>query len=237
MKTLMNMIWVTGIICFPLVVFLFGVIIVNIVKSAIRNWKHDHRKQEDKEDWLEESDIGHFILYFRINPVKNLHNQYPILSSVLETIWFYLPIYITDRILALQFKGGFCFQFAHMMKASLRRGQVVWLCPFSHWGWQDENGNVYDLCGFIKPKCYMYAIPEDMILDNEVLWTYLHTKHYDSYNQPTEEQYMEVVERYEKANDLHTYNSDLIREWLNKCALSNKLVRISECDFSGYAET
>lgn len=66
------------------------------------------------------------------------------------------------------YRAGYCYHFANILKATFKRGEVVWLAPFSHCGWQDIDGKVYDAEGYYEGEAF-YAIPEsyceDIIID------------------------------------------------------------------------
>lgn len=46
-----------------------------------------------------------------------------------------------------QFRSGYCYHFALMLKGLFDRGQVVWLAPYEQIGWQDDDGVVYTVGG------------------------------------------------------------------------------------------
>ena len=46
-----------------------------------------------------------------------------------------------------QFRSGYCYHFALMLKGLFGRGQVVWLAPYEQIGWQDDDGVVYTVGG------------------------------------------------------------------------------------------
>ena len=44
------------------------------------------------------------------------------------------------QVLQDQFRTGYCYHFALMLKGIFDRGQVVWLAPYEQIGWQDDDG-------------------------------------------------------------------------------------------------
>lgn len=66
------------------------------------------------------------------------------------------------------FTGGYCWHFAKLLQATFNRGSVVWLAPFSHIGFMDTDGRVYDIYGEYEGEAFYY-IPEEYcgnLLDN-----------------------------------------------------------------------
>ena len=51
------------------------------------------------------------------------------------------------KTLQEQFRTGYCYHFALMLKGLFVRGQVVWLAPYEQIGWQDDDGVVYTVGG------------------------------------------------------------------------------------------
>lgn len=51
------------------------------------------------------------------------------------------------QVLQDQFRTGYCYHFALMLKGIFDRGQVVWLAPYEQIGWQDDDGVVYTVGG------------------------------------------------------------------------------------------
>lgn len=64
------------------------------------------------------------------------------------------------EILRRQFRSGYCWYFAHMLKDAFNRGTVVLAAPFGHICWQDENKMVYDIEGEYTGEA-SYFIPEE----------------------------------------------------------------------------
>lgn len=51
------------------------------------------------------------------------------------------------QVLQDQFRTGYCYHFALMLKGIFDCGQVVWLAPYEQIGWQDDDGVVYTVGG------------------------------------------------------------------------------------------
>lgn len=52
-----------------------------------------------------------------------------------------------------QFRAGYCYYFAVMLRAAMLRGTVCWCAPYSHIVWMDTDGTPYDVEGV----CYSEA--------------------------------------------------------------------------------
>lgn len=57
------------------------------------------------------------------------------------------------------FHAGYCWHFAHLLKATFSRGEVCWAAPFGHFVWVDDNGVPYDVEGLNMGE-QDYNIPE-----------------------------------------------------------------------------
>ena len=57
------------------------------------------------------------------------------------------------------FRAGYCWHFAHILKAVFNRGEVCWAAPFGHMVWQDTDGIPYDIEGIYDGEA-RYLIPE-----------------------------------------------------------------------------
>lgn len=89
-------------------------------------------------------------------------------KKVLNFINDFMTYYSTDEkreTIRELFRAGYCYQFAHMLKATFQRGRVVWCAPFGHMAWQDEDDKVYDVEGLYDNKEVFYFIPEYFLDD------------------------------------------------------------------------
>lgn len=51
------------------------------------------------------------------------------------------------HVLQSQFRSGYGYHFALLLKGLFDRGQVVWLAPYEQIGWQDDDGVIYTIGG------------------------------------------------------------------------------------------
>lgn len=63
------------------------------------------------------------------------------------------------EVIRSTFRAGYCWHFAHLLKATFGRGEVCWAAPFGHFVWVDENGVPYDVEGLNMGE-QDYNIPE-----------------------------------------------------------------------------
>ena len=72
------------------------------------------------------------------------------------------------EIIRKQFRAGYCFYFANILKIAFGRGEVCWCAPYGHICWVDDDGFPYDIEGVCDSDCD-YFIPVsymgDTILD------------------------------------------------------------------------
>lgn len=63
-----------------------------------------------------------------------------------------------------QFRAGYCWHFAHMLKTTFGRGEVCWAAPFGHFVWMDNEEIPYDVEGFYDGEADEF-IPEEFLGD------------------------------------------------------------------------
>lgn len=68
------------------------------------------------------------------------------------------------EVLRTQFRSGYCYYFAVMLKTAFRRGDVCWCAPFGHLCWRDIDGIPYDCEGIYTGEAE-YLIPEEFLGD------------------------------------------------------------------------
>ena len=103
-----------------------------------------------------------------------------------------------QEILRQQFRGGYCYYFAHMLKLAFSRGEVCWCAPFGHFCWVDTDRKPYDCEGYYYGEAD-YLIPEHYL--GEALNDFLHT---DKVFNASEEDINNIIKKYlesEKEND------------------------------------
>lgn len=77
-----------------------------------------------------------------------------------------------QEVLRYQFRAGYCYYFAVMLKAAFKRGEVCWCAPFGHFCWVDIDGCPYDVEGVYLGEAD-YFIPENYLGD--AINDFLHT--------------------------------------------------------------
>lgn len=55
-----------------------------------------------------------------------------------------------------QFRRGYCYYFAHMLKEAFNRGKVCWCAPLGHIVWVDDDGIPYDIDGINYSEVIAY---------------------------------------------------------------------------------
>lgn len=61
-----------------------------------------------------------------------------------------------DEIIMIQFRSGYCYHFANILKTTFDRGDVCWAAPFGHIVWRDEDDIVYDIEGVYMGEAELY---------------------------------------------------------------------------------
>ena len=86
-------------------------------------------------------------------------------NDVLEFIDDFLN-YQSDElayeVLHTQFRSGYCYHFAQILRYTFHRGTVCWAAPFGHIVWKDIDGNIYDIEGLYDGEAF-YFIPLEYI--------------------------------------------------------------------------
>ena len=72
-----------------------------------------------------------------------------------------------------QFRAGYCYHFAFLLRDTFHRGVVCWAAPFGHIVWQDIDGKRYDIEGEYSGEAF-YFIP--VILLGEYVRDFLHIR-------------------------------------------------------------
>lgn len=74
--------------------------------------------------------------------------------------------HITDveETLIDQFLSGYCYYFAHILKAAFNRGSVCWAAPHGHVVWLDNDNTPYDITGeFTETDAFYGYISEEKL--------------------------------------------------------------------------
>lgn len=114
-----------------------------------------------------------------------------------HSLSFYDDIEQHCECLRKQFRAGYCYHFAMMLKDSFNRGEICWAAPFSHIVWVDEDDTAYDIEGVYESECE-YLIPVSYL--GSALGGFKHVRGLEYL--VTEQLIKETIERYKK--DLET---------------------------------
>lgn len=96
------------------------------------------------------------------------------------------------------FRAGYCWHFAHILKATFMRGEVCWAAPFGHFVWVDDNGIPYDAEGLNEGE-QIYNIPESYL--GNYIKDFIHIPG-NIIPKVTDEKIVEIIRQYEKDNNL-----------------------------------
>lgn len=95
-----------------------------------------------------------------------------------------------QEVLRRQFRAGYCYYFAVMLKTAFKRGEVCWCAPFAHMCWVDVDGTPYDCEGEYTGEA-VYLIPEHYLGDN--IKNFLHT---DDTCNTSKEDILNIIKQY-----------------------------------------
>ena len=117
-----------------------------------REWTNGWNREKMKEN------------IFKFHPNANQE----VINFILNFNWHNGESSIMQETIRRQFRAGYCYYFAEILKLAFQRGTVCWCAPYSHICWMDEDGIPYDIEGVCESDCEYY-IPisyiEDGILD------------------------------------------------------------------------
>lgn len=124
-------------------------------------------------------------------------------KSVIEFIYEFLMHQDLDKCetIRYQFRAGYCYHFAHMLKATFKRGTVCWAAPFGHFVWKDEDNTPYDVEGIYQGECDV-LIPEYYL--GVAIQDFLHIPNLEFNATPNEIQ--EIMDKYEEDQKLWQAN-------------------------------
>lgn len=102
------------------------------------------------------------------------------------------------RVLQDQFRSGYCYHFALMLKGLFDRGQVVWLAPYEQIGWQDDDGVVYTVGGVYQDDGE--PIPVSWLGDAIKDFSHISGEHFGA----SSEYIQEIIRKYHAHSDQPT---------------------------------
>ena len=100
------------------------------------------------------------------------------------------------EVLRRQFRAGYCYYFAHMLKIAFNRGEVCWCAPFGHMCWVDVDGTPYDCEGEYTGEA-VYLIPEHYLGD-----AIKDFKHIDETYDTSYDVMLDIINRYRIDEDI-----------------------------------
>ena len=113
--------------------------------------------------------------------------------------FYYHSVSIYDDIdqhcetLRRQFRAGYCYFFAQMLKDAFGRGEVCWAAPFSHIVWVDNDQIAYDIEG-VNESEVEYYIPISYL--GNVIDGFKHVRGLEHLT--TKKFVVDTIERYKK---------------------------------------
>ena len=96
------------------------------------------------------------------------------------------------EIIRKQFRCGYCFYFANILKIAFNRGEVCWCAPYGHICWVDEDGIPYDIEGVCESDCDYY-IPISYLGDAVLDFMHIPNKTFNA----SEEDIQRIIKAYE----------------------------------------
>lgn len=130
-------------------------------------------------------------------------------DEVLEFITQFLYHSQNDEIagnLITQFRSGYCYHFAYMLRDTFHRGVVCWAAPFGHIVWKDIDQKVYDIEGEYHGEAF-YFIPTYYL--GELVRDFLHIPT-DRHPHATKDQLIDIMKNY-CADNCMVYNKNVER--------------------------
>ena len=105
---------------------------------------------------------------------------------------------IAVEVLLKQFKQGYCYHFASILRDTFHRGVVCWAAPTGHIVWKDIDGNYYDIEGKYNGSA-LYFIPVWYL--GEYVREFLHITT-DNHPNSTKQKLLDIVKKYCDDNKL-----------------------------------
>lgn len=102
-------------------------------------------------------------------------------------------------ILHDQFRSGYCYHFAYMLRDTFHRGVVCWAAPFGHIVWKDINGKYYDVEGELTDSEAFYFIPVWYLGEHVRDFLHINT---DGHPGATKQDIINIMKRYCHDNNI-----------------------------------
>ena len=157
-----------------------------ISKEQAWNFLVDYVVQEWKEDWNKESMKENI---FKFHPEANKD----VIDFIVDFNWHNGESSIMQEVIRRQFRAGYCYYFAVILKEAFERGLVCWCAPFGHLCWVDDDGIPYDIEGVCETECDYY-IPVEYISEGLADFKHVPGKEFGA----TKEYIEDAIKRYEK---------------------------------------
>lgn len=121
-----------------------------------------HAGDKDVSPVLSETDLSKSLSEFKCIPdiSNSASNDTDIVTEFIHNFINYANC--DYEKIYYQFRCGYCWHFAHILKAVFGRGDVCWAYPLGHMIWVDTNGNPYDIEGLFYGESD-YFISEEFL--------------------------------------------------------------------------
>ena len=121
-----------------------------------------------------------------------------------HSVTFYDDLEQHCESIRVQYRAGYCYFFAMILKDAFGRGEICWAAPYSHIVWVDDDGIPYDIEGVNESECDYY-IPISYL--GEAIVGFKHVRGLEYI--VTEEFINETIERYKRDLEIkHTSQTD-----------------------------
>lgn len=120
-----------------------------------------------------------------------------VLGFIINFNWMHSKNGAEQELIRKQFRAGYCYYFATMLKAAFNRGEICWCAPLGHICWVDDDGTPYDVEGVCESE-YDYLIPIKYLGDGIIDFLHIPGKEFDA----SPEYIKEIVENYKKDQNI-----------------------------------
>ena len=111
---------------------------------------------------------------------------------------------VTAEKLIIQFRTGYCYHFACILRDTFHRGLVCWAAPFGHIVWKDIDGSIYDIEGEYNGEAF-YFIPVWYL--GEYIREFMHIN-LDNHPASTKQELIDIIKKF--CNDTgEEYNKNI----------------------------
>lgn len=119
-----------------------------------------------------------------------------VIDFIVTFNWHNGKFYDLQESIRSQFRAGYCYYFALMLKDAFERGTICWCAPFGHIVWVDDDGIPYDIEGVYDGEAEYY-IPISYIQEGIADFKHVPGKEFGA----SEEYIDAAIERYKHNKD------------------------------------